>query len=51
MFGSGGKKRAKRVLELRRPVTVPRDIRSLGRMNDDRTDLEVFSAMPRPGFW
>jgi hypothetical protein len=28
-----------RVLELRRPVTVSRDIRSLGRMNDDRTDL------------
>jgi hypothetical protein len=27
---------------LRRPVTVSRDIRSLGRMNDDRTDLEVF---------
>src|SRR4029077_6280817 len=32
----------KRVLELRRPVTVPREICSLGRMNDDRTDLEVF---------
>ena len=31
-----------RVLELRRPVTMSRDIRSLGRMNDDRTDLEVF---------
>ena len=31
-----------RVLELRRPVTVPRVICSLGRMNDDRTDLEVF---------
>ena len=28
-------------LELRRPVTVPREI-ALGRMNDDRTDLEVF---------
>jgi len=27
---------------LRRPVTVPREICSLGRMNDDRTDLEVF---------
>ena len=32
----------KRVLELRRPATVPREICSLGRMNDDRTDLEVF---------
>ena len=32
---------ARRVLELRRPVTVPREI-ALGRMNDDRTDLEVF---------
>src|SRR4029077_18742088 len=32
----------KRVLELRRPVTVSREICSLGRMNDDRTDLEVF---------
>src|SRR4029077_12218564 len=28
--------------ELRRPVTVPRKNCSLGRMNDDRTDLEVF---------
>jgi hypothetical protein len=32
----------KRVLELRRPVTVLREICSLGRMNDDRPDLEVF---------
>ena len=38
----GWQETRKRVLELRRPVTVPRDIRSLGRMNDDRTDLEVF---------
>ena len=41
MFGSGGQETRKRVLELRRPVTVPREICSLGRMNDDRTDLEV----------
>ena len=41
MFGSGEETR-KRVLELRRPVTMPREICSLGRMNDDRTDLEVF---------
>jgi hypothetical protein len=26
MFGLGGKKARKRVLELRRPVTVPRDL-------------------------
>ena len=38
----GWQETRKRVLELRRPVTVSRDIRSLGRMNDDRTDLEVF---------
>src|SRR4029077_4432328 len=38
----GWQQTRKRVLELRRPVTVSRDIRSFGRMNDDRTDLEVF---------
>ena len=38
----GWQETRKRVLELRRPVTVPREICSLGRMNDDRTDLEVF---------
>ena len=38
----GGQETRKRVLELRCPVTVPREICSLGRMNDDRTDLEVF---------
>src|SRR5271169_1513914 len=38
----GWQETRKRVLELRRPVTVSRDIRSLGRMDDDRTDLEVF---------
>ena len=27
---------------MRRPITVPRKICSLGRMNDDRPDLEVF---------
>src|SRR5271167_3446466 len=37
----GGQETRKRVLELRCPVTVPREICSLGRMNDDRTDLEV----------
>ena len=37
----GWQETRKRVLELRRPVTVPREICSLGRMNDDRTDLEV----------
>ena len=37
-----GQETRKRVLELRCPVTVPREICSLGRMNDDRTDLEVF---------
>jgi hypothetical protein len=38
----GWQQTRKRVLELRRPVTVSRDIRSFGRMNGDRTDLEVF---------
>ena len=38
----GWQETRKRVLELRHPVTVPREICSLGRMNDDRTDLEVF---------
>ena len=38
----GWQETRKRVLELRRPITVPREICSLGRMNDDRTDLEVF---------
>ena len=38
----GGQETRKRVLELRCPVTVPREICSLGRMNDDRTDLEIF---------
>jgi hypothetical protein len=38
----GWQETRKRVLELRRPVTVPREICSLGRMNDDRADLEVF---------
>ena len=44
MFGCSAReaRTRKRVLELRRPVTVPQDIRSLGRMNDDRPDLEVF---------
>ena len=41
-FRLGWQETRKRVLELRRPVTVPREICSLGRMNDDRTDLEVF---------
>ena len=31
----------KRVLELRGPVTVPREIGSLSRMNDDRTNIIV----------
>jgi hypothetical protein len=38
----GWQETRKRFLELRRRVTVPREIRSLGRMNNDRTDLEVF---------
>jgi hypothetical protein len=36
----GWQEARKLVLELRRPVTVPREICSLGRMNDDRSDLE-----------
>ena len=43
----GWQETRKRVLELRRPVTVPREICSLGRMNDDRTDLEVFQQAGR----
>ena len=42
MFGSGGKKRANASSNCAAPITVPREICSLGRMNDDRTDLEVF---------
>jgi hypothetical protein len=38
----GWQETRKRVLELRRLVTVPREICSLGRMNDDRPDLEIF---------
>ena len=30
-----------RILELRRPVTVPREIGSFSRMNDDGTDIIV----------
>ena len=41
MFGSWGKKRRERVLELRCPVTVPREIGSLSRMNDDGTNIRV----------
>ena len=47
MFGSGGQETRKRVLELRCPVTVPRDICSLGRMNDDRTDQALFELLER----
>jgi hypothetical protein len=53
MFGLGGKKTRKRVLELRRPVTVPREICSLGRMNDDkdgddRKQSRLASSPPSP---
>jgi hypothetical protein len=55
MFGSDGKKPRKRVLELRRPVTVPREICSLGRMNDDKNGddrkqsrLASSAASPHP---
>ena len=37
-----GQETRKRVVELRRPVTVPREIGSLSRMNDDRTNIIVF---------
>ena len=40
-----------RVLELRGPVTVPREIGSLSRMNDDGTNIIVSQLTPRPGFW
>ena len=36
-----GQETRKRVLELRCPVTVPREIGSLSRMNDDRTNIIV----------
>ena len=36
-----GQEARKRVLELRCPVTVPREIGSLSRMNDDRTNIIV----------
>ena len=53
MFGLGGKKTRKRVLELRRPVTVPREICSLRRMNDDkdgddRKQSRLASSAPSP---
>ena len=36
-----GQETRERVLELRCPVTVPREIGSLSRMNDDRTNIIV----------
>src|SRR6476619_8430275 len=36
-----GQEARERVLELRCPVTVPREIGSLSRMNDDRTNIIV----------
>ena len=36
-----GQEARERVLELRRPVTVPREIGSLSRMNDDGTNIIV----------
>jgi hypothetical protein len=39
-----GQETRKRVVELRCPVTVPREIGSLSRMNDDRTGQTVCEA-------
>ena len=36
-----GQETRKRVLELRNPVTVPREIGSLSRMDDNRTSIKV----------
>ena len=41
-----GQETRKRVVELRCPVTVPREIGSLSRMNDDRTNIIVSKQRP-----
>ena len=43
-----GQEARKRILELRCPVTVPREIASLSRMNDDGTNIIVSQQRVRP---